>query len=58
MLLALRTVSDASVRFSELVQKKDSFVKSLQANCLRLWITGNNVVNNVQFLAQTDRSAS
>ncbi len=58
MLLALRTVSDASVRFSELVQKKDSFVKSLQTNCLRLWITGNNVVNNVQFIAQTDCFAS
>ena len=24
----------------------------------RLWITGNTVVNNVQFLAQTDRFAS
>ncbi len=58
VLLALRTVSDASVRFSELVQKKDSFVKSLQTNCLRLWITGNNVVNNVQFIAQTDCFAS
>ncbi len=22
--------------------------------CLRLWITGNNVVNDVQFLSQTD----
>ncbi len=26
--------------------------------CLILWITGNNVINNVQFLAQTDRFTS
>ncbi len=26
--------------------------------CLRLWITGDNVVSNVQFFAQMDRFAS
>ncbi len=26
--------------------------------CLRLWITGNNALNNVEFLAQTDCFAS
>ncbi len=30
----------------------------LWAICLRLWITGNNVVNNFDFLPQTDRFTS
>uniref|UniRef100_A0A671PDY5 Zinc finger protein 341-like n=1 Tax=Sinocyclocheilus anshuiensis TaxID=1608454 RepID=A0A671PDY5_9TELE len=54
---------DASVRCGELIQlvhQKEPVQKndSLQTVCLRLWITGNNVVNNVGFLAQTKRFAS
>ncbi len=33
-------------------------VHGKESDFLRLWITGNNVVNNVSFLAQTDRFAS
>ncbi len=49
------------VHQKESVQKNhDEFVNriSLRTVCLRLWITGNNAVNNVQFLAQTDCFAS
>ncbi len=66
VLLEPWTVLDASVRFSELVQlfhQNNRFKRtihslrtSLRTVCLRLWITGNNVVNNVQFLSQTNNT--
>ncbi len=44
------------VHQEEPVQKNDLFPNqtSLWSICTRLWITGNNVVNNAQFLAQSD----
>ncbi len=69
LLLEPWNVSDGSVKFEELVQlvyqkepvqKNDLFMNrtSLRTVCRRLWITGNNVVNNVEFLPQTDCFAS
>ncbi len=56
VLLEPRTVSDSSVWFGELIQLVHQ-KEPVQNNRL-LWITDNKVVDNVQFLAQTDRFAS